>query len=115
MFLAIDEPKIEPIPPKPRTDKRSQAKANLPETAVGYCANHYCGTVLFNEAAHVPPGWILIWHLNCGGYCPECILELNTETLFLWGINPAAQAKAQLILDTILPTASNAKDSDDEQ
>lgn len=87
--------------------KLPQSKAGIPQTAVGNCANRNCGILLFPEPEAVPDGWIIVWHINCGGYCPECLLALSAETLTLWGIDPAAREKAQHILDTIPEYASN--------
>lgn len=98
--------------------KRNQTKTELPDTAFGRCANRDCGTVLFDNADAVPGGWIIIWHVNCGGYCPECALELSAETMLIWGIDPTAQAKAQLILETFPANASNPtkdEEGDDNQ
>ena len=48
------------------TRKRGQ-KTELAETATGQCANRYCGTVLFDQPEDVPGGWIIVWHVDCGG------------------------------------------------
>lgn len=39
----------------------------------GNCAA--CGALLFAEADEVPHGWIVHWHVDCGGHCPECALR----------------------------------------
>ena len=102
--------------PKTKTKKRTQSKTELPETATGQCANRYCGTVLFSEPEDVPGGWIIVWHVDCGGYCPECLLTLSQATMALYGIDPAAREKARHILETIPETASHKvkRDDDDE-
>ena len=96
-------------------DKRPQSKAGIPPTAVGNCANRNCGILLFPEPADVPDGWIIIWHIDCGGYCPECLLALSAETAMLYGIDPAAREKARHILDVIPAYASNKKQVTYEQ
>lgn len=104
------------IETKPKTKKRTQSKTELPETATGQCANRNCGTVLFAKPEDVPGGWIIVWHVDCGGYCPECLLRLSQATLALYGIDPAAHEKARRILETIPETASNHKvESDDDE
>lgn len=117
MFVLNEEIETEP---KTKTKKRTQGKTELAETATGQCANRYCGTVLFDQPEDVPGGWIIVWHVDCGGYCPECLLALSQATMAIYGIDPAAREKARRILDTIPETASNHKvernddDTDDE-
>ena len=95
--------------------KRTQHRTQLPSTAVGQCANRHCGTVLFPEPQDVPGGYIIVWHVNCGGYCPECLLALSAETSAIYGIDPAARDKARRILETIAETASHkVKRNDDD-
>jgi len=107
---------IQEVEPTTKTKKRVQNKTELPETATGQCANRNCGTVLFDQPEDVPGGWIIVWHVDCGGYCPECLLRLSQATMAIYGIDPAARDKARRILDTVPETASNHKvESDDDE
>jgi hypothetical protein len=36
--------------------------------------------------------------VDCGGYCPECLLRLSQATMAIYGIDPAARDKARRIL-----------------
>lgn len=36
------------------------------------CMRVQCGINLVAEIADVPARWVVGFHVNCGGYCPEC-------------------------------------------
>lgn len=39
---------------------------------VGQCMRAQCGINLVADVADVPHRWVVAFHVDCGGYCPEC-------------------------------------------
>lgn len=63
----------------------------------GNCRGKGCGIVLCDSIYTVPLGWIIIWHIDCEGYCPECAVRENAGNVEM----------AQTLLDTIPDIMSN--------
>jgi len=68
--------------------------------ASNQCAAPLCGSILYADTASVPAGWILHWHVDCGGYCPECALKHNEGDV----------EKARMILTIFSPSDSNHRE-----
>lgn len=73
-----------------------QSEKILPPNAVGHCIADGCGIILFDDPTAIPGGWIIIFHVNVGGMCPECAVDA--------GHFPE---EATAVLATYSPMASN--------
>ena len=67
-----------------------------PDDSAGRCADPRCGIILYDNPAIIPDGWIIIWHTNVAGYCPECALA-----------HGVCGAEAQAVLAKYSPMASD--------
>lgn len=52
-----------------------------PDRPSDRCRNSACGAVLYSSEDKIPKGWIVTWHLDCGGYCAACAVALNLGDL----------------------------------